>query len=405
MKKETVISISGINYIGLSLACLLSLSNKVFITSTSDKKVEKINKRISTVKDDLIEEYFKTKELNLTATMDDEEAYKNSDVIIVANMSYYDRKTNFFDTNKVEKTIEKITKINPEALVVIRSTIPVGFTEKMRNQFNNNNILVSPLFGRESSALYDSLYPSRIVIGYPKGDKKLLKKAEEFCSILTENALKDEIPVILTGMTEAEAIKLFTNAYLAMRVAYFNELDTYSKIKGLETKDIIDGICYDPRIGDFYNNPSFGFGGSSLPNDSMQLQANFEGMPQSLISAISESNHIRKDFIADDVYKTGKQNSPFVEPTIGVYRLLMKKNSDNFNLSATKSVMKRLKNKGLRVVIYEPTIPTDEFEGFEVIASLDEFLTITDVIIANRYDSCLDDVYDRVYTRDIFDRD
>ena len=405
MKKETVISISGINYIGLSLACLLSLSNKVFITSTSDKKVEKINKRISTVKDDLIEEYFKTKELNLTATMDDEEAYKNSDVIIVANMSYYDRKTNFFDTNKVEKTIEKITKINPEALVVIRSTIPVGFTEKMRNQFNNNNILVSPLFGRESSALYDSLYPSRIVIGYPKGDKKLLKKAEEFCSILTENALKDEIPVILTGMTEAEAIKLFTNAYLAMRVAYFNELDTYSKIKGLETKDIIDGICYDPRIGDFYNNPSFGFGGSSLPNDSMQLQANFEGMPQSLISAISESNHIRKDFIADDVYKTGKQNSPFVEPTIGVYRLLMKKNSDNFNLSATKSVMKRLKAKGLRVVIYEPTIFTDEFEGFEVIASLDEFLTITDVIIANRYDSCLDDVYDRVYTRDIYDRD
>ena len=405
MKKENVIAISGINYIGLSLACMLALSNKVYITSTSDKKVDKINKRISTVKDDLIDEFFRTKPLNLTATLDDEAAYKEADVIIVCNMSYYDRKTNNFDTNKVEKTIEKITNINKDALIVIKSTIPVGFTEMIRKKCNNSNILVSPLFARESSSLNDNLNPSRIVIGYPKGDKRLLEKAKEFCSLLTENALKDEIPVIFTGLTEAEAIKLFTNAYLAMRVAYFNELDTYSKIKNLDTKDIIDGICYDPRIGDYYNNPSFGFGGSSLPNDSMQLKANFEGIPEGLISAISESNHIRKDFIADDVYKMGKQNSPFVEPTIGVYRLLMKKNSDNFNLSSTKSVMKRLAKKGLRVVIYEPTIPTDEFEGFEVIASLDEFLTITDVIIANRYDSCLDDVYDRVYTRDIFDRD
>lgn len=402
---QKTIAISGINYIGLSLATMLSVNNKVYITSTSDKKIEKINNRISTLKDDLIDEYFRTKELDLTATKDDIEAYSKADFVIVANMSYYDKNTNFFDTNKVEKTIEKINSINPNTLIVIKSTIPVGFTEKMRNKFNNDNIIVSPVFSRESSSLYDNLFPSRIVIGYPKQNEALLERVKEFAGILQESASRSQIPLILTGLTEAEAIKLFTNAYLALRVAYFNELDTYSKIKDLNSKEIIEGVCYDPRIGDFYNNPSFGFGGASLPNDSMQLQANFEGVPERIVSAISESNHIRKDFIAEDVYNLGKKNSPYGEPTIGVYRLLMKKNSDNFNLSATKSVMKRLNEKGLRVVIYEPTIYTDSFEGFEVIASLDEFLTITDVIIANRYDSCLDDVSNRVYTRDIFGRD
>ncbi len=405
MKEKKVIAISGIAYIGLSLACLLAQNNKVFITSTSDLKIEKINKRISTIKDDLIDEFFKTKELDLTATKDSEFAYGNADYIIVANMSYYDRKTNFFDTGKVERTIEAITKINPNALIIIKSTIPVGFTEEMRKRYNNKNIIVSPVFSRESSALYDNLYPSRIVVGCPKDDNELLKRTKEFVKLLEEGAIKKDIPVLYTGLTEAEAIKLFTNAYLALRVAYFNELDTYSKIKDLNTKEIIEGVCYDPRIGDYYNNPSFGYGGSSLPNDAMQLKANFEGIPEMLISAIPASNHVRKDFVAEDVYNLGKKNCPYGEPTIGVYRLLMKKNSDNFNLSSTKSVMSRLHKKGLRVVIYEPMLHVDSFEGYEVIASLDEFLTITDVIIANRYDNCLDDVIDRVYTRDIYGRD
>jgi UDPglucose 6-dehydrogenase len=403
MKKT--IAISGINFIGLSMACLLSQKNKVFITSTSDMKIEKINNRESTIKDDLITEFFETKELDLTATKDDVLAYSNADYIIVSNTSYYDRKTNFFDTGKVERTIETITKINPNALIIIKSTIPVGFTERMREKYNNKNVIVSPLFGRESSALYENLHPSRIVVGCPKDDKELLKKAEEFVKVLTNCIIDKKAPVIYTGLTEAEAIKLFTNTYLAMRVAYFNELDTYSKVKGLDTIDIINGVCYDPRIGDFYNNPSFGYGGSSLPNDAMQLKANFEEIPEGLISAIPKSNHIRKDFIAEDVYEYGKKNVPFGEPTIGVYRLLMKKNSDNFNLSSTKSVMTRLAKKGLRVVIYEPTLYSDSFEGYEVIASLDEFLTITDVIIANRYDQCLDDAADKVYTRDLFNRD
>ena len=403
MKK--IIAISGIGFIGLPLACLLSQNNKVYITSTSDKKIEKINNRESTILDDLVDEFFETKDLDLTATNDNELAYGSADYIIVSNASNYDRKTNFFDTSKVERTIETISKINPNALIIIKSTIPVGFTDEMRKKFNNKNIIVSPLFARESSALYDNLYPKRIIVGCPKDDKELLKRAQGFIKILKECIEEKNAPVLFTGLTEAEAVKLFTNAYLAMRVAYFNELDTYSKIKGLDTADIIKGICYDPRIGDYYNNPSFGYGGSSLPNDAMQLKANFEGIPEGLISAIPKSNHIRKDFIADDVYEIGRKNVPFGEPVIGVYRLLMKKNSDNFNLSSTKSVMQRLSKKGLRVVIYEPTLYTDSFEGYEVIASIDEFLTITDVIIANRYDQCLDDVIDKVYTRDIFSRD
>lgn len=405
MEKKNVIAISGIAYIGLSLACLLAQNNKVLITSTNDLKIEKINKRISTIKDDMIENFFKNIDLDLTATKDSEFAYSNADYIIVANMSYYDRKTNFFDTGKVERTIETITKINPNALIIIKSTIPVGFTEEMRKRYNNKNIIVSPVFSRESSALHDNLYPSRIVVGCPKDDLELRKRAEAFVELLIDGALRKDVPILYTGLTEAEAIKLFTNTYLAMRVSYFNELDTYSKVKNLCTKEIIEGVCYDPRIGDFYNNPSFGYGGSSLPNDAMQLKANFEGVPEGLISAIPRSNHIRKDFIADDVYEFGKKNSLYGEPTIGVYRLLMKKNSDNFNLSSTKSVMTRLASKGLRVVIYEPTLHTDSFLDYEVIASLDEFLTITDVIIANRYDSCLDDVIDKVYTRDIYGRD
>ncbi len=405
MKEKKIIAISGIAYIGLSLACLLAQNNKVYITSTKDIKIEKINKRQSTIKDDLIVDFFKNKDLDLEATKDDNLAYGNADYIIVANMSYYDRKTNFFDTGKVERTIETITKINPNALIIIKSTIPVGFTEEMRKKYNNKNIIVSPVFSRESSALYDNLYPSRIVVGCPKDDKELFDKAKEFVQLLKEGALKEDIPTFYTGITEAEAVKLFTNTYLAMRVAFFNELDTYSEVKDLNTKEIIDGVSSDPRIGDFYNNPSFGYGGSSLPNDAMQLKANFKGISEGLISAIPRSNHIRKDFIADEVYKKAKLNSPYGEPTIGVYRLLMKKNSDNFNLSATKSVMTRLSQKGVRVVIYEPTLHTDTFNDYEVIASLDEFLTITDMIIANRYDQCLDDVKDRVYTRDIYDRD
>ena len=403
MKK--IITITGINFIGLPLACQLAQKNKVYITSTSDLKIEKINNRESTILDELVDDYFKNKELDLTATKDDNLAYSNADFIIVSNTSYYDRKTNFFDTGKVERTIGTITKINPNALIIIKSTIPVGFTEKMRKMYNNNNIIVSPLFARESSALYDNLHPSRIIVGCPKDDDVLLDRAKEFVKLLKEGVLDKNVPTLYTGLIEAEAIKLFTNTYLAMRVAYFNELDTYSKINGLETLDIIKGICYDPRIGDYYNNPSFGYGGSSLPNDAMQLKANFEGIPEGLISAIPKSNHIRKDFIADDVYELGKKNVPFGEPVIGVYRLLMKKNSDNFNLSSTKSVMSRLSKKGSRVVIYEPMLYTDSFEGYEVIASLDEFLTITDVIIANRYDICLDDVMDKVYTRDVFNRD
>lgn len=400
-----VIAISGIGFIGLSIGCLLAQKNKVYITSTNDLKIEKINNRESTIKDDLIDEFFATKDLDLTATKDDTLAYSKADYIIVANASYYDRKTNFFDTGKVERTIETITKINPNALIIIKSTIPVGFTEEMRKRYKNNNIIVSPVFARESSSLSDNLHPSRVIIGCPKDDKELLLRADGYVKLLKEGILDKDVPFLFTGLTEAEAIKLFTNAYLAMRVAYFNELDTYSKIKGLDTADIINGICYDPRIGDYYNNPSFGYGGSSLPNDAMQLKANFEGIPEGLISAIPKSNHIRKDFIAEDVYEIGKKNCPFGEPTIGVYRLLMKKNSDNFNLSSTKSVMSRLAKKGLRVVIYEPTLYTDSFEGYEVIASLDEFLTITDVIIANRYDQCLDDAVDKVYTRDVFRRD
>ncbi len=403
MKK--VIAISGIGFIGLSLACLLAQKNKVYITSTSDMKIEKINNRESTILDDLIDEYFETKDLDLTATNDDKLAYGSADFIIVANASSYDRKTGIFDTLKVEKTIETITKINHEALIIIRSTIPIGFTEKMRSQYNNKNIIVSPMFGRETTALYDNLHPSRIIIGCPKDDIDLLKKSEEFAKLLVNGAEDKNIPVEFTGITEAEAIKLFTNTYLAMRVAYFNELDTYCKIKGLDTKEIIDGVCYDPRIGDYYNNPSFGYGGSSLPNDAMQLKSDFEGIDVGLINSIPKSNHFRKNFIAEDVYKFGKKYSMGGEPVIGVYRLLMKKNSDNFNLSSTKSVMTRLAKKGLRIVIYEPKLYTDSFEGYEVIASLDEFLTITDVIIANRYDECLDDYKDKIYTRDVFSRD
>ncbi len=403
MKK--VIAVSGISFIGLPLASLLALKNKVFIASTSERKVEKINNRQSTILDDLLVKLFNTKELDLTATLDYELAYKDADFVIVANASMYDRKTNSFDTSKVEKTIETITKINPNALIIIKSSIPLGFTQLMREKYNNKNIIVSPLFARESNAIYDNLHPKRIIIGCPKDDKELLEKAEEFANILIDISKDKEVPVLYTGLMEAEAIKLFTNTYLAMRVAFFNELDTYTKIKGLDTLDIINGICYDPRIGDFYNNPSFGYGGSSLPNDTMQLEADFKDIPEGLISAISKSNHIRKDFIANDIYEIGKKNVPFGEPTIGVYRLLMKKNSDNFNLSSTKSVIKRLSKMGLRVVIYEPNLYTDSFEGYEVIASLDEFLTITDVIIANRYDQCLDDVSEKVYTRDIFNRD
>ena len=403
--KNIIIAVAGTGYVGLSLATLLSQNHQVIAVDVIEEKVNKINNRISPIQDDKIEEFFRTKKLNLVATLDAESAYKKADIVIVATPTNYDSETNYFDTKYVEQVLELVTEVNKECTIIIKSTIPVGYTQSVREKYKNENILFSPEFLRESKALYDNLYPSRIIVGCPKDNQKLLEKAKLFATLLQEGAIKEDIPTLFMDTTEAEAVKLFANTYLALRVAYFNELDTYAKTKGLDTQDIIKGMSLDPRIGDFYNNPSFGYGGYCLPKDTKQLRANFNGVPQDLISAICASNDTRKSFIADEVYNIAKNNNKDGNLRIGIYRLTMKSNSDNFRASAIQGVMKRLQDKGCIINVYEPTLKSDSFEGYNVIHDLDDFKKISDVVVANRYEESLNDILDKVYTRDIFKRD